>query len=756
MGSYPPGSFAWGDVQTHLSLQSRLANVPSAVERLGRPAADPNLLLAVTSTSCIERRAKQGFTSCNDSTRDSPLLQHSSSFWEWEADISGQLKGRYREAAGTLAGDAIYIRGGRLPHDALQDVTTCAGRAFALWGDHWATVHEPNALTIDAATQNFLFANVRLRNVHCARQDVALDDVTVPAGAYLRDTDGGIWTYANGGWRAVTEPNLMRGVNDLIDRPLVYYSPRLRLQAPPSGGTWEFEQRASDGTWRELAWMENTAGSAWRTAVDAWRRVFVLDNQLWAATAAGLVPLQSDDKSVWLPPESLHVIREPIAENRLCEVTDAQAQGSELTVRCDHDSAKVFVGIPEATRDTGMFALGNGDPFAAGTLIPRGAAPDWEWKLAGRKDGARGSLEVTWQGETLSLDGGQFAFDTLTSVALITDDVLELATSTGGWYQAPRQALPVAAVARPALELKVPVDAVREGYEGAHRRLCLRARDDQGTWVMLTPDGPKYELADCPAYLGQDQQWLYGFGAAGLVMPAIRAVGGTGERSLVVGRFTDNIVIGPPLPGLDAGAPGYWLPTAAGVVRLDEGLELGAFYPPPFNGMAPQAAPRALVLLADGAPAYVAGVDLFALDATRKQVSADALPTNGGEIREAHRGTSGGWALSWNVEGASRMWSLALPAAQLDFGWTVDVTRLAKFRRRQVDWQLLPTPMMISIHGQSLNVFYSSSDPASVPLPSDFDPVNGSLVGDRLLLIGSKHLYDISLDSALVYDLYVE
>ena len=403
-----------------------------------------------------------------------------------------------------------------------------------------------------------------------------------------------------------------------------------------------------------------------------------------------------------------------------------------------------------------MFALGNGDPFAAGTLIPRGAAPDWEWKLAGRKDGARGSLEVTWQGETLSLDGGQFAFDTLTSVALITDDVLELATSTGGWYQAPRQALPVAAVARPALELKVPVDAVREGYEGAHRRLCLRARDDQGTWVMLTPDGPKYELADCPAYLGQDQQWLYGFGAAGLVMPAIRAVGGTGERSLVVGRFTDNIVIGPPLPGLDAGAPGYWLPTAAGVVRLDEGLELGAFYPPPFNGMAPQAAPRALVLLADGAPAYVAGVDLFALDATRKQVSADALPTNGGEIREAHRGTSGGWALSWNVEGASRMWSLALPAAQLDFGWTVDVTRLAKFRRRQVDWQLLPTPMMISIHGQSLNVFYSSSDPASVPLPSDFDPVNGSLVGDRLLLIGSKHLYDISLDSALVYDLYVE
>jgi hypothetical protein len=748
LSAYPPDSFAWRDQQTLLSMQQVPGNALSSVDQLGRLSVDPDLFAIESAAGCYERRAGQDFTLCTGSSPHGSWLRLNDNFWQWELTAAREMTGRYREASGILANDFIDVSDGRLPHDRLESAIVCNGHAYSLWGTQWLTVHDNDEMTIEKTTRSYRFSEKELQDLYCASQDMALEDVTIPAGVYLRDTSNSVWSYVGSQWKPITTDAQVSGVSELIDYPHAYYAARLRLRSPTDGEPWSFDQRSVDGTWQKLQWQEDSISGLWRVGIDQWSRIAEINGTLWAATSVGLVPFERNGVNLTLPPQTLHVIREPLSSDQICEITDILTEDTNMTVRCRHDSAQVYVGAPNVTQDAGVFAIST-DVFEASELIAAGGIPDWKWRLVGRKDGARGQLDAVWQvDEPLLLSGGQFAFDTLTSLAIFTPGQVDLATSTGGWYEAPRATLAVASIKRPELTLKSQIDAVQLGYEGNDIHLCLRERDGQGTWIMLGTDGPVYGLPDCPAYLGRDAQWLYGYGETGLHSPALQSVGGFGERNLIQGRFTDNIVAGVPVPSWEGGDAGYWMPTLAGVVRLDSQMKSGAFYPPPFNGLENDAAPSALVVLEEGSPAYLAGSDLYLL-ATRQITSTGVSSSLAGNARELVRSQNGFWTASWEAADGGYNRSVSVQDQMMVNTWVVDATLLKSYRQHEVDWQLRPGLVTATIENGAVTLRYAGQGLDPDALPKGFVPLAGDVVGSRLLLIGEQHLLDINLDRAL-------
>ena len=263
-------------------------------------------------------------------------------------------------------------------------------------------------------------------------------------GLCIRGKGKRAWQYlaSSKSWQEITDPRIIAGLLEYVQEPILKHR-RLRLLPPgkktsplQSKPPFNFEYRGLDGQWRTLPWRGDGM------EMDSWSSFLFLDNKLWAATSLGLVSYTISRKSkrpqVILDPDSFTVIEGPQKANQVLEITDIEAQGNIITLRCDSNSQLVFQGTLDGQTDRNVFKPvedKNKDPFAGKLLIPEAQNDFWEWRREGCKDFSPGRLEGKFRGEEIQLVGGRFAFDSINSIAFLQEDQMEIGTDARGWYR---------------------------------------------------------------------------------------------------------------------------------------------------------------------------------------------------------------------------------------------------------------------------------------------------------------------------------
>ncbi|MGE3912901.1 MAG: hypothetical protein AB7K36_26320, partial [Chloroflexota bacterium] len=776
------GGAGLGDLQALYALSDPSALGLASVTRIGQPASDPSLVMARSAAACIERRAGGVFAVCRDASLLDTRLRVQTPFWQWTENASGQVTGQYREQSGALDLASIAPVNGRLPHDNLADAVVCGDRGYSLWQSGWLTEHQGNTLSLTPPGQSYAPGEVAPRLLLCLAGDVTAGSTVISAGLYAGTDDARYLRFSSNGWLVVTDPAQQQGLDDLRRRPMVFARDRLRLPQAQEGRGLVFEQRAADGRWLPLAWITDSGGER-RLEIDRWSELIQQDGRLWVATPAGLALFDRDANArAYLDPDRWALIREPLVGDRPCAISDLELADGALHARCNGDSAQVFT-VPQASqldgqRDTGLFVAASGpDPFAERVLVNAETAGRWVWRVTGRRGGQPGVLTGRWfsrgtdgdPGEEIQLVGGRFTFDRLTSVAVARPGTIDVG-SGAGWIEAPRGRYQALDLRRPEIRNVDPTtfDAVSTTRSEGREYLCLR--DASGGYLRLAADGARDNPQTCPQFLADDDLWRYERTDAQQPQAAltIRARDGGAVRELRAGRFTDDQVAGLPVTGSEAGRPFYLLPTAAGVLRLNERLArtgiIGEGFTGLTNGNGPASPPgastqlpSALFVLDPTTPAYVGADGLYRLgepDAAREPLplalpaGARLLAVEDGpfdfvRVRWAAGETRGTSLISRDASGTGVVSRLALNAS--DFRPFTD--------RRGTSGAVSPWLWIEMVPGQVLVTRQDTGASQTIPLPAGWGLVEPVIVGGpgrhRLLLIGAHDLFEVNLDRVI-------
>jgi hypothetical protein len=751
-----PENTQWNGLQAFYHVNDTTADSLVPVERVGVPESRPERLMVRSDTHCVERNGRQPFQICEDVARLDHRLRVSNSLWQW-IDVAGQgISGQYRDANSQLTGKAIQINGGRLPHDRVTDAIVCNNQAFTLWEDTWLSTYRQDAFAINTGTNNHFFEQSGLQRFICIDQAIPLTrEITLNQGVYVEGDDAQVWQFTNDQWTQVTDQVSIEGIIVFANNPPALYGQRMRLLTPQAeDASLIFEQRGLDGSWRDIPWQFDNRLQGWRVAIDTWQQLIYADGQLWAATPAGLVNIERLGQT-YIDIDSLVVVREPAVDGQPCLVTDLMQEGTITYARCNHSSNQVFEGVLSRQEDQNVFTVvSNVDPIAQQTLLSSDETGYWSWQRVERVGGRPGVLEGSFLGEPIRLLNGRFAFDTINSIALFEEDVLEIGTSAGGWYQSPRNSFAVAALARPSTRVDNTIVGVSLTRANDSFSLCLQTDND--TYVRLAPDNTQESVESCPAYLGADGFWEYYADAnQQLSIIAPDSIGGPGERELLDGRFTDNIIIGLPVTGTANDLLRYWLPSQSGILELDSQLRTVALHAGSFVGLPADETPTALFMLDQEMPTYVGSDGLYNLGVPRDLRLPNlfnSLPGNA-KIVSIHDGYGNFVrAHSLNEAGQKEWQSIVLnDATTINNGFVINVSTFEKYIERQIEWRQ-PEPL-ITVYIRSEKVAFQSgtseAEAYEIALPSRFELVDAILYDTRILLIGKQDLLDIDLESVM-------
>lgn len=750
-----PATTRWSDLTALIDMRPVAnSNDLASVRDVGVPEANTNLLMARSDQQCIKRMSNSNFSVCNDASLLDRRLRVQTPFWQWLV-ADEQLVGQYSRADGQLDSTEIQITQGRWPHDRVADAIVCDGRAITLWDERWTSVHDADETGLHHAVDNYPFENQALKRLICLQRDFPLDDVTVQSGAYLESEDGQLWQFGAVGWRTVNATDVATGVISLADNPPVFYRTRVRLLQPQSAESgFVFEQRDLSGEWQSLPWLFDNLTQGWHVAIDEWTQIALVGDQLWSATPAGLINVDRSRTGATLSVDSLVIVREPSVGEQLCAVTEFMQHEDATFVRCDFASDLVFQGNLSLGKDEKVFTSSDRDPFAEQLMVDATTSSYWNWNMVGRNGrGQPGRLTATLHGEEVGLPGGRFTFDTLTSLALFSTDTIAIGTETGGWFEGPRDDLPVINMVRPQAKVDATIDHVGLTVVGDEMRLCLRTTD--GDFVRLAADGTQEGTESCAEFMGADGLWRYSAENQQLTVEAPESIGGRGERLLANGRFNDTHIIGLPVAGFAPEAPRYWFPTQVGVLELDAAFEPVGLHVQPFAGIDPALLPTSLYMLDAMTPAYVGDQALYALNATREALTDNLLGTlpGGITVRSIGAGYGDFVRLQWESADKQRGWlsfDPAQPTTILPNGFSVDVSEFERYIERQVEWGVLSSSLTVQVEPTHVRIFFGfGSTPLDVPLSADFELVDALLIDTRLLLIGQRHLLDVDLESAM-------
>lgn len=746
----------------------------ASVTRVGRPLANPQQILAQADV-CVVLSGGQT-TPCSDPGSLDTRVRLQSGFWQWTADAANTLSGVYLGRDGATL--PIRTKDGRFPHDRLRDVAVCESKAFSVWDDRWISTHADTTLALKPGITNTSHDRFDPQRLLCLIHDLRLVGAATPKGLYAQGADGSFIRFDGAGWVAVTEPDVVAALAERIARPPIIDRARLRLPTPVNGASLVFEQQDASGVWRSLAWETD------RIAIDQWREVVTVGDRLWVATPAGLVSLRrGPDGAAMLEPDNLMIVREPTQQSGPCAITDMMPDGAAILVRCDARSDQVFQGTLDGTRDTGVFSpVAGADRFSEQTLVePAPCSADFlRWRLTGRKDGDAGQVLAervssnsgeqqncdanqvlaerasSNSSEPVELIGGRFNFDRVRSLALFSEDTIEIA-SDGGWFTVPRTNLAAGAWKRPRLTTVNPADirAVGVTVVGVtnERFLCLSgANGAGGAPSMLISTQNVAQPGRCSDYLADDELWRYARDVvAGTV--AITARDGSSTRSLTAGRFTDDVIIGLPLAIADGESHDYLLPTVGGLLRLDDTLAKQAIQST-FSQLPSGEMPSGLYLWDATNPAYLAGGALFSLsdDQPLVQLNSDLPP--GARVQAIEDGPRELLMLRWTA-GEERGWSLfdrTVGQAVIRNRLSLQLANLRRFQQSRAQWgEQLPFAE-VAIEEDRVRLFWPQpSAPVELPYQTPVEIVSAINYGDRILLIGQHQLYEINLNAALSY-----
>jgi hypothetical protein len=729
----------------------------AAVEKVGIPVDQKGMVIAYSAGECIEKPAEaKTFRNCTStsSRRLNQRLRYQTDFWRF-IDNNGKLEGRYKDQNGQYSPEIISIQQGHFPHDFIKDIAVHDGQVFTLWNNGWISRY--NSLSIELNQKDIVNYNMQ----SLQPQGFIIGD----QGLCIRGEGKRAWQYLapSNSWPEITDPEIIAGLLEYVQQPILKHK-RLRLLPPgekPSASQskppFNFEYRGLNGQWRALPWRGDGM------EMDHWSSFLYLDNKLWAATSLGLISytISRKDKrpQVILEPDSFTVIKGPQKENQVLEITDIKAHRNIVTLRCDSDSQLVFQGTLDGKKDRDVFKPienNNKDPFAGKILIPEDQNGFWEWRREGCKDFSPGRLEGKFRGEEVQLVGGRFAFDSINSIAFLQEDQMEIGTDARGWYRVslePTVNFHISNFQRP----KVPginptlVKEVRTSrdFEG---ETILGLRTTAEGFIRFGKQGITGKTNRFPQYLGSDGFWRYDKedGEDKLSITTVKSSEvGRAKRQMENGRFTDDIILGLPVSGIDKQGGYYLVPTEAGILRLDEKLNPADIYPKASLQSSNGPAPRVLYM------------------------------SNGSKLKQAlYLGEGGFHPIAAPGETIPGLKPLVPPGAVIlavEDG-PQDFVRFRWEKEKQRGWTLIDTtdPKKPAFYGNALYVHlkefdtynessrpwmqvrffpghmeflrYRAEAPYKMDYPEPLQVLAAMVKGKRLLLIGKTNLWEINLE----------
>ena len=731
---YPDASITGIDGLNRLmDLRSNPASIPLAVETMGIPIADSDLFMARSTDQCIERRTNTDFGNCATANLLNARFRYESGFWKWQLN-GDELDGIYIGADPALAALDIDYTGGRLPHDRINAAIFCAGQAFTAWDDAWVSAYPDERMSINPAIVTQHFDSTPQRFI-CLDAIVPLpDNKSLEIGTYLQTEGGFAWMWVDGSWQAIADDDLRNAIIALVDDPLLFDHDQLRVR-----NISDFSQRNSRNEWLDLPWIQDTFTENWYLPIDAWRDVVYVNNQLWAVTESGFMNLgQQADGVISLNPDRVTIVRELLD----CPITDIESTDAETLVRCAGDSNQLYTGNLQVGQDEGVFTpvtldADTTDPFENTILV---SDPLWQIERVAQVNGLPGVLEIRINGTqpTIPITAGYFVFDNLTSVALLRDGLIDVATVAGGWFEISRADVSVAGVRPPANQPEAEnVTRIFLSQSGGQQVLCLQIQPD--AYIRLTDtlrlvgDGA---VDGCPEYQGTDAQWLYERDANQLQMSAPQSISGVATRILSNGRFTDDIITGLPVVAQDAVSTivYYYVPTQAGVQRLvASNMATDSFYAGvfPANDTFPS-----VLYSANNEIQFLGDDGLYSLELPRQQLRGLDL-SSAGDVLSIGDGSLSTLRVRWTENGTSS-WSVFSTDSHFAQTVLVDVSTLSAATTLTAKFN--ESILEVSIDGQVAQQFN---------LSSSFNIVDAIFVENQILLVGQSDIYRLHLYKVL-------
>jgi hypothetical protein len=737
--AYDGTSFALEDARL-IALAANPSAAPPTIERVGESCDAPGAVVACGPRGC----ARQAASAFVDAPPDalSCRLRIRAPFWSWRVDASG-LSGRYEVAPvpGTEASaPPATLANGLLPHDDVGQVVSFGGSTFTVWQSRNVGVH-PTGLALAGARNHAFALPVRLLNVTAPVPMLHAGDRDLPPGLYAiegpssAEASAGAprpWRYEKQGWTIVTDAAAAATIADYGAKPPLLQRKRLRLVRPAPHTAPAFEMRMPPGAWTPLAWD----ASANRLALDVWQDLAVHQKTLWTATPAGLVSRDGD----WsFNPDTFRVLEGP-PEEAGRTTTDLRVDGGIADLR--YDGARAYRVAIAAPAPRPAVRLDN-DPFAAQTFDVD--ARYWAWRITGRTGSSAGRLAGTWKGEPIAVVNGRFDFDGVNSMAVF-QGLLHVATNTRGWFALPVDSAALERVSRPRQVSIPPLDVARlyVNRDPDQQELCLQGVD--GQFTRLSPSGAIRRTQGCPVLAARTGFWRYTRDGSTLrVLPAAGAAR-PGERRLVDGRFTDEVITGAPVTGTKDRRSFTLVPTSAAVMGWDAVGQVADMHAPPFQGKPD--VPRLLQWTAGGSPAYVADGTLYSLENDDKPRGSWTVRLPPKAVFE-RLGSGPGPLLSidWSQDGR-RHHTVVDPrnnsVSHDDI--PIDARRIPAYFQRAMTAQSHDGLIRLRLRDHVVSAYGASEGWPIVKADDSFQLLAGVSRGTRAILVGPHHLIELNME----------
>jgi hypothetical protein len=729
------------NTDTFLDLRINPTDPPARVEKIGVPLDNPNSLLIHSIGLGLQGDSDGSFKITGDTKRLENRLRVKTDFWRW-VDTPQGLVGRYNDTAGTYRGPIARMREGRMPHDKLVDIVSWNDRSFSLWKNGHVSAHASNSLDFRQGMVNEPLSQYKPKRFLVLEQALRLSHRLLSAGVYL-ECEQGFRVFTGSNWEPLNDPRTTSSLREFADNPPIYHRENIRIS---SKAPLTLEQRDVSGRWYNMRWSEG------RMEIDRWKAITWFDGELWAATKRGLVSFERDlSGQVYLDPDRFRILRE-LSQARIDgTITDLSVFNGEIYTRYNQDPEKVYRGKLERDQDTRIFKKTSTDSFSERIFVSA-TEYGWSWRLKGGNRGSYGYLEVTRDSEPVQLASGRFDFDSLNSLALFEDGYMELGTDLGGWYRAPRRSHHVRYLERQRMTNLDPLDINKVLVGTQEDQLVLGLQTIDGDFIRKTKRGQPERIREFREFQAQDSLWRYQRNQGKLEIVALNGLGGPGERTLIKGRFSDNWLLGLPVSIKREDALVYLLPTEAGVVETDVNLVPQAVHVPPFDGLDPKQAPKALLAQADGTVLY-AGVNTLHQLSDRTEVGPlQVAAPDDYQLEHMTWETAGDIQVTWrdlDHRGWTRLRGkdfASYPRERL----YVDLSKQPAFIENRIALGDPQPWLWLDFEEKRFKAKLQDSDSSLVvDLPLGFQLLTAIPAGERLLLIGHQRLMQLDLNELL-------
>ncbi len=590
----------------------------------------------------------------------------------------------------------------------------------------------PTGLALAGARNHAFALPVRLLSVTAPVPMLRSRDRDLAPGLYAIEGPRR-WRYEKQDWTIVTDAAETAAIADFAAQsaasPTPAAAPRPRT-APHRAPA--FEMRMPEGAWTPLAWDL----SANRYALDVWQDIAVHQKTLWTATPAGLV---SHDGNWSFNPDTFRVVEGP-PEEAGRTATDLRVDGSAADLR--YDGARAYRMAIDGPASRPAVRLEH-DPFADQTFDVD--ARYWTWRTTGKTGSSAGRLAGTWKGEPIAVVNGRFDFDAVNSMAVF-QGLLHVATNTRGWFALPVDSAALERVSRPTPASIPPLDVAKlySNRDPDEPVLCLQGVE--GQFARLSPNGAVRRTQGCSVLAARTGFWRYTRDGPTLrVLPAAGAAR-PGERRLVDGRFTDEVITGAPVTGLKNRQSLTLVPTSAGLMWWDATGQVVDMHAPPFQGKAD--VPRLLQWTAGGSPAYVADGTLYSLENDEKPPGSWTVQLPPQAIFERlSNGPGPLLSIDWS-DGGRRHHTVVDPrnGSVSHDDIPIDARQIPAYFQRAMTEQSQDGLIRLRLRDHVVSAYAASEGWPIVETDDSFQLLAGVSHGTRAILVGPRHLFELNME----------